>query len=266
MIAIILRIFRDRWKTLLLLCLIGVGTMLMYISMYPTYQKLLSQNQQIYQQMPEALKKAFNMDTFTFDTLEKFLNIEMYSLFWIVLTVILTLSLSSTALAGEIERETIVQTLTQPISRSGVYIAKFLAAAKLFTIFNVLVNASALPLAAVFHLSLDAGHVVVVSVMCELFGLALLGVGFAVSAFMSDKGKTQMILAGTILVTYTLNIVSALLPSLDKWKYLSFFHYFNPSTFLVKGKYDLNSVWYYSGLIIVGFLLGWWRFTKRDVA
>lgn len=266
MIAIILRIFRDRWRMLLAVTVIGVVTMLMYTSLFPTYRDVLAKNNQLYAQMPEALRKAFNIESFNFDTLEKFLNIEMYSLFWPILTVILVLSLASTSVAGEIERETIVQTLGQPISRSVVYVAKFLAAAKIFTIYNVLVNASVFPLAAIFHLPVQVGHFGMAMVMCELFGLALLGVGFGISAFMSDKGKVQMTLGGLVLLTYTLNIVSSLLSSLDKLKYFSFFYYFNPNAFLVKGEYSGVSILYYLALLVIGCTVGWWRFTKRDVA
>ncbi|MFH1171644.1 MAG: ABC transporter permease subunit [bacterium] len=266
MIPIILRTIRDRWKMLLVITIIGVGTMLMYVSMFPTYQHMMEQNTQMFDQLPEAFKKAFNMEDFSFNTLEKFLNIEMYSLFWLVLTIILALSLASGSLAGEVERETIVQTVGQPVSRRTVYIARFLAAAKIFTVFNILVNASVFPFATMFHIPIQVMNFVTVGVMCELFGLAFLGLGFAVSAFMSDKGKTQMILAGVVLVMYVLNIVSGLRPSIEKLKYASLFHYFNPNTFLVKGEYDLTAILVFVGLAVVGFGVGLWRFTKRDVA
>ncbi len=265
MIAIILRTFRDRWKMLLAVTVIGVGTMLMYTSLFPTYRDILAKNNQLYSQMPGALRKAFNIESFSFDTIEKFLNIEMYSLFMPILTIILTLSLSSNSIAGEVERETSVQSATQSVSRTTVYLGKLLAAIKIFSIFNVLVNFSVFPLAALFKLPIQTGHFVAATVMCELFGLALLGIGFGVSAFLSDKGKVQMIVAGTVLVTYTLNIVSSLLPSLDKLKYLSFFHYFDPNVFLVQGRYQAADIWYFSAITVVGITIGWWRWTKRDI-
>lgn len=266
MITILLRTIRDRWKMLLAVTFIGVGTMLMYVSLFPSYQKILSTNQQLYQQMPEALKKAFNIESFSFDTLEKFLNIEMYSLFWLVLTIILTLSLSGSSLAGEVERETTTLTAAQPVSRSTVYVSKFLASAKIFTAFNVIVNASVFPLAAAFHVTIQARNFLTVGVMCELFGLALLGLAFAVSSFMSDKGKVYMTLGGVILVMYVLNIVSAIQPSIENLKYASISHYFDPNTFLVKGQYNLTATLVFSGLLVVGFAVGWWRWGERDLS
>ncbi len=265
MIPIILRTIRDRWKTLLAMGIIGLGTMLMYISMFPTYRNMIEQNTQIFEQMPEAMVKAFNMEDFTFDTLEKFLNIEMYSLFWLVLTIILTLSLSGSSLAGEVERETATLTASQPVSRSSHYIGKFLAAVSIFTAFNVLVNFSVFPIAAAFDLPVQVGHFMTVTVMCELFGLALLGLGFAVSAFMSDKGRVYMTLGGAVLVMYVLNIISAIQPSIDAFKYASLFHYFNPGTFLVKGLYDGTAVAVFSGLAGIGFAIGLVRWRTRDI-
>lgn len=266
MIAIVQRTIRDRWKMLLAMSLIGIGTMLMYVSMFPTYRDMMTQNEQLFEQIPAAIQQAFNMEDFSFNTLEKFLNIEMYSLFWLILTIILTLSLSSNGLAGDIERETIVQTAAQPVRRSTIFIARFLAGAAIFTVFNVLVNVSVFPFAAAFNIDLQASHFVTVGVMCELFGLALLGLGFGVAAFMSDKGKTQMILAGAILVMYVLNIVSGIQPSLKSLQYASVFNYFDPSTFLVKGQYDLLAMVVFVGLAAIGFAVGLWRFTKRDIA
>ncbi len=266
MIPIILRTIRDRWRMLLAVTLIGVLSMLMYVSMYPTYQKSLAQSQEIFKDMPEALLKAFNMESLSFDTLEKFLNIEMYSLFWLVLAIILTLSLAGSSLAGEVERETATLTASQPIARTTHYLGKFLAAAALFTTFNVLVNASAVPFAAAFGLPILAGHYFVVGVMCELFGLALLGLGFAVSSFLSDKGKVYMTLGGVILVMYVLNIVSAIQPSIEQLKYASLFHYFDPNKFLVKGHYDLTATLVFTAVLLAGLLVGWWRWQQRDLA
>lgn len=266
MMAVMTRMWRDRWRMFAAVTGIGLMTMLMYVSLFPTYQKTLAQSGQIYRQLPEALKKAFNIQSFSFDTLEKFLNIEMYSLFWIILTLVLVISLAKSSLAGAIEHETIVQTLAQPVSRRTAYLGKFLMAAKIFTVFNLIVNASVFPLATTFHLTIQPSHFVIVTVMCELFGLALLGLGFSVSSWMSEEGRVNMTLSGIILIMYVLNIVSGIQPKIDGLKYASLFHYFNPYQFLVNGQYDPTAIVVFSGLTIVGFAIGLWRFTTRDVS
>jgi len=58
-----------------------VLSMLMYVSMYPTSRSRWNRARS-FSRHAGALMKAFNMESLSFDTLEKFLNIEMYSLFW----------------------------------------------------------------------------------------------------------------------------------------------------------------------------------------
>lgn len=265
MIAVLFRTLRDRWRMLLAVSVIGVGTTLMYVSLFPSYQDLLTKNQQLFNEMPEALLKAFNIESATFDTIEKFLTIEMYSLFWLVLAIILTLSLSGSSLAGEVERETVMQSLGQPISRSSFYLGKFLGAAKIFSAFNLVVVLSVFPFAAMFDVTVLPWHYLSAVVLCELFGLAFLGLGFAVSAWLSDKGKVYMALGGVVLVMYVLNIVSALLPKLEKLQYASLFHYFDPNSFLVRGEYALTSMLVFAGVAVSGMLIGWWRWVHRDL-
>lgn len=265
MITIFLRTIKDRWRMLLAVSVIGVGSMLMYVSMYPTYQKSLAQSQEIFKNMPEALMKAFNMDTLSFDTLEKFLNVEMYSMFWLILTILLTLSLAGNALAGDVERETSTITAAQPVARWKIYGGRFLAAALMVTVFNAFINLSVFPLAAAFNLTAHARNFLMVGLMGELFALALLGVTFAVSAFLSDKGKVYMTLGGVLLVMYVLNIVSALQASLDKLKFVSIFHYFNPGKFLVKGEFDLLATVVFVGLLVAGATIGLIRWRTRDI-
>lgn len=265
MLTILWRTIRDRWRMLLAMTLIGVLTQLMYISLFPTYQKSFAGSEELFKQMPEALKKAFNMEQFSFDSLEKFLTIEMYSFFWLILTILFTLSLAGSSFAGEVEQETATLTAAQPVSRSTVFWGKFIASAKLFTLFNLLVNGIVLPLAAIFDIAISPSHFLVVGIMGELFGLAVLGLATGVSALLSDKGRVYMVLGGGLLVMYVLNIVAGINASLARLKYASLFSYFNPSTFLVKGHYDLTATLVFTGVLVLGLGVGWWRWTRRDL-
>ena len=265
MIAVILRTIRDRWKMLLAICVIGMGTQLMYISLFPSFKTSQINYDDLMKQMPEAFKKVINMESFSMDTIEKYLTMEMYSMFWLILTIIFCLSLGGTGIAAEIERETVVQSAAQPISRTGIFIGKWLASAKLFTIFNIVINAAVVPLCHLFNVTYLPDHFLAVTVMGELFGLALLSLSLAVSAFMSDKGRVQMIMAGAVLVMYVMNIVAAIKPAIDKLKYASLFHYFDPNKALIQGRYDITAIIVFGGLIVIGFAIGWWRFSKRDL-
>lgn len=265
MIPIILRTVRDRWKMLLAMCLIGVGSQLMYISLFPTFQSSQINYDEIFKQVPEAFMKVINMDSFQLDTVEKYLTMEMYSMFWLILTIILCLSLPGSGLTAEVERETIVQSAAQPVSRTSIYIGKWLAAVAIFTAFNVVVNVVVFPLCEIFKLAYQPSHFLAVGVMGELFAMALLSLTFAVAAFLSDKGRVYMVMGGVILVMYVLNIVSSLKPAIENLKYASLFHYFDPNKALIRGQYDGTAILVFVGLIVAGFFVGLWRWRTRDL-
>lgn len=265
MMTIFWRVIKDRWRMLAAMTIIGSLVQFMYTSLFPTYSKSFGQSEELFKQMPEALKKAFNMDQFSFNSLDKFLTIEMYSFFWIILMIQFTLSLAGTSFSGDVERETVALTAAQPVSRSRVFWGRFLANAKLFSFFNIVVNAVVLPLAAVFSLHIAVSHLVAITVMCELFGLAVLSIATVVSTFSADKSKVYMIVGGGLLITYVLNIISGISEKFANIKYISPFHYFNPNTSLVKGQYDLTAVLVFSGAIVLGIAFSWWRWRERDV-
>jgi len=265
MITIFIRTIKDRWRMLLAMCIIGVGSQLMYISLYPTFQSSQINYDDLMKQMPEAFKKVINMDSFSMDTIEKYLTMEMYSMFWLVLTIILTLSLAGSSLANDVERETIIQSASQPVSRTKIFFSRWLAAVSIYTAFNFVINAVVFPLCAVFNVDYLPSHFLAVGVMGELLGLALLSLAFAISAWLSDKGKVYMVMGGTVLIMYVLNIISSLKDNLANLKYISIFHYFDPNKALIQGQYDFSAIVVFLGIIVVSTLIGWWRWRTRDV-
>jgi len=265
MITIFWRTIKDRWRMLAAVTIIGSLVQFMYTSLFPTYSKSFGQSEELFKQMPEALKKAFNMDQFSFNTLDKFLTIEMYSFFWIILMILFTLSLAGTSFAGDVERETVTLTAGQPVSRSRVFWGRYLAGVKLFSVFNIVVNFIVLPIASAFKLHIDPLHLLTIMVMGELFGLAVFSVATAVSTFLTDKSKVYMIVGGTLLVTYVMNIISGISEKFANIKYASPFYYFNPNTFLVKGQYNTAAVLVFGSVIIIGTVVAWWRWRQRDI-
>lgn len=266
MLAVLIRTIKDRWRALLAYTLIGAGSQWMYISLYPTFQKSMADYDAVFKNMPEAFMKIINLDNFSMNTLEKYLTMEMYSMFWLILTILLTISLAGQAFAGDIERETIVQTASQPISRKKIFMGKAFAGAAIFTVFNILVNAVVFPLASLYNISYDAAHFVTIFVMGELFGLTLLSVALCLSAWAFERGRVVMIMSGLVLVMYVMNIVAGITTSLDKLKYFSFFHYFNPGQALIHGQYNGTSIGLFFAVIAVTIGVGFWKFVKRDIA
>jgi hypothetical protein len=71
--------------------------------------------------------------------------------------------------------------------------------------------------------------------------------------------------AGMLAVMYTAFLVAALKDSLDKFKYISFFHYFPPDL-LTSGTIDKVGVWVFVIVIVVFTSFGALIFDERDIA
>jgi ABC-2 type transport system permease protein len=266
MLALIRSYLLDR-RTGLLAYIGGcLGMLWMYIALFPTIQKQAEGLNALLQNMPETLTKAFNLQSLDYSKLSNFISAEYFSFLWPLIVIILVISWSAAALAGEVERGTIELLLAQPISRLQLYYTRYAAVLLTLLLFTGLTVLPEYPLAVVYGVQESAGHFLRLSGVAFCFGFAILGLSFLASAWFWEKGKVSLSLSMVLVLMYVVNIVSGLRENLDWLKYGSFFHYYQPATVLVRGIVDWKGI---TILLIVGFLgmlLGSWVFVNRDIA
>jgi len=267
MLAIILRTIKDKQKSLIIYIIAGMLFMLMYVTLFPSMQQSFDElAKTMLKQMPEGFLKAFGVDVSTFGTFEGFIASEYFSFIWPLVAILIGVSFAGSSLAGEIEKGTMEILLAQPISRIKLFFSKYLAG--LFNILAyILITVLAIfPTAALLDISFKSENFIKLLGLGSLFGLAVYSIAIFFSVIFNEKGKAYFAASGVLLSMYVLNIISALKENLDKLKYISFFHYYNPSKLLVHGQIIDYSVYVFLGTAIVLLPISIFYFQKKDIS
>lgn len=269
MVAIFLQTIRNKRIAILAFCIAGVLIALMYVSLFPTFAKQGEQFNALMKTFPKEVMKAFNVDSMAimFNSIEGFFSVEDFGMMWPIMTAFLVSGIAIGAgIAGEVEKGTIETVLSLPVSRRNIFLGKYFAGVAMFAAYCVITIFSVPLFALLFHIDVQFGHFAIFLLLAFLFGWALFGIAMLLSSFFSDKGKASAIIVGLLVAMYAANIVSGLQASLDKLKYVSFFHYFAPLDPLVNGKVDMLSITVFAGVAIISSTLALWQWQRRDVA
>lgn len=260
------RIFKDRQQMLFIYLGVNFGLLWMYIALFPTFSSQSAALEEMIKTFPESFMKAFNFDMASLNTIEGFLSTEQYSFFWPMLVIALTLGFAGTAIAGEVEKGTIEILLSQPISRTKLFLSRFFAGVYSLLLFAIVSIFIAIPLMEIYKVSYTLNNFFILTLMGFLFGLSILSLGFCFSSIFSDKNKVYFLTGGLVFVSYALNIVSSLKENLDFLKYGSLFYYFNPSQILLHSELSNISILFFVTLTLAAFITGIAWINKRDIA
>lgn len=266
--SIFLKTLKERWLSVAVYTGLAILLLIVYLGSFSAIRDQAKQLQDVLKAYPEGFMKAFGLENSTafFDNIENFLSTEQFSFIWPILVIAMTISQGGSAIAGEIESQTIEFLLSKPITRVRIFFAKYLAAIANLLFFDLISILIAIPLASAFGYAHKTANFFTMAIVGAMFGLAILSLSFLFSSIFSDKGKPYFITAGIVVLMYALNIISALKTSLDSLKYLSFFHYYSPGDALGKNHIDPLAFFVFLGVSAISTALAVYIFSKRDVA
>lgn len=267
MINIIWTTIKERKWGVIIYSVVSVLLLLLYISLYPSLEEQSQQLTEVMKSFSPELLKALGSspEQLSNFTLEALLASKQFSAIFPFMAAILAIGIAGNDIAGEIENGTIQFILSQPISRLKFYFARYFANVILLTIFVAVSTVLTMPLASAYNVAYNGDIYPKLFLIAELFTIAVYSLGFLLSAIFSNKGRVVAIMAGVVTIMYIGFIVSVLKESLDKIKYISFFHYFSPDV-LYSGNIDTISVCVFGSTIFLSIILGAIIFQKRDFA
>jgi ABC-2 type transport system permease protein len=264
---IFIKTIKEKWLFILIMCLISIITLWMYVSLFPTFSKQSNEYEKLLSQFPKEMWEMFGMQDgkFSMSSLEKFMSVEMYSLLWPIMIIIIFVNIGCGQIAGEIDKGTIQILLSLPISRVKLFISKFLAAILLMFIFCFVSTMSIIPLAKIYNIHYE------IDVYLKLFEIAVLFTfaGFGISILFSTifkLGKAAALSSGLFLIMYIINIIASLKDNLKNLEYLSFFHYLSMSQVLSDNKIEITSIVVFSLVALFTSLIALCYFNKRDIS
>jgi ABC-2 type transport system permease protein len=260
------REFSTRRVSLVAYTLLSLGLVAVYVAVFPSIQAATAEFQQVLKAYPKEFFEAFNIQSLSFDTLEKYLAAEQYSLMWPLMGILLVLSRAGGSVAGEVERGTMGLLLALPVRRWQLVVAKYAAGWLALMIFATVSVLSVVPLAMVMGQQVDTGIAVRTWIIATLFLWAVFGAGMWLSTIFNERSRVYMVMGGGLLVMYVLNVVANLQPDWEWLRYGSVFYYFNAQAILTGTQLDWLGVAVFSGIIVATLGLAVRHFSRRDIA
>ena len=264
--AIFLRLIKDKKVSIIIYSLTAALFVWMYVGMFPTISDMSEEFEVAFSAYPEEMFQAFNIEELSFETIEKFLALEQYSIVWPIMVMFFVISFAGVALSGAIERGVIENVLAKPVSRMKIFFGRYLAGFISLLLFTALSVFSVIPLSALHDVDYNTPAHVYMFIMAFLFGWAIYSIAMMVSAIFSEKSKTYMITGSLMLLMYVANLVSALIDKLENFKYASFFFYFDYGGAIIHEELYGIGVTIFLATAIVCTCVGAVWFNKRDIA
>ena len=267
MLTLIFKTVQKNLINLSIYTIISASFVWMYVAMWPSFSKESEKFLELADAYPEALMKAMNIDiVIMFSSLEGFIAGEHFSIIWPIIIIILTLSYASTSIAGEVDKGTIELLLAQPISRLKIFLAKYLSGLVVIAAFVLLSNFSVVPLSLLHNVDLQIQNYLTISILGFLFAFAIYGICIMISSFSSARGRPMAITGGLLIIMYALNVFSAFQESVEKLKYLSFFHYYDFASAAIYNQLDTLNIAVFFVVGVITATIGAVIFIKRDIS
>ena len=265
-IAVIRRFMRDRRVALSIYTVGSLLFALMYTSLYPSLKSQMQNYDDILKSFPKGFTDALGVEDISFSSFASYFSAEYLSLIWPLLAIILAISFAGKALAGAVETGTAGLELAQPVSRTEIYVSKYVGGVVLMTLFTVASILGVIPIAALFGAELQLTNWLKVCLQSWLFIVSIFSIAFAASAAFSERAKMYGMVAGVVLLMYVARVMSSLLDSVQWLKYTSFFHYYNGPAVLTKGNFTDWSWLVFVVTTVLMFLVGLAMWRRRDFA
>lgn len=217
--------------------------------------------------LPPAVLEAFGLSVMTdfSDLLQYYAYIAQYIL---MAAAVYALILGAAALIKEESEGTIEFLYAQPISRMEITTSKLLSIVTILWAFNIVVFIASVLL---LHLFRDPGYEYLPLTVAMFSGMlaaqiVFLTAGFALSTVLPRYTNPSTVGLGLFFVTYLLGAIAAINEQLEWLKYLSPFHYVQP-TAVLNSDGTIEQVYLLIMLLvtITAILFAYWRYRRKDL-
>lgn len=260
---VLLRFLRDKRRTLVWWVL-GLGALLtIQLAMYPSMSG--SSYQDIWDQMPKAMKAMFGIDeSMSLTSPAGYFKAEALSLMLPMVIAIFAIGLGGGSVAGEEERGTLDLLLAHPVRRRRVVLETAAAGFLLVTALSLAALGVTLLAGPLFRLHIDVGRLL--AAFAAVLSLALLfgAVGLAAGCLRGTRGVAFAAATVVALVAYFLDSLSRVTDVLRPFRPYTPFRWALGDDPLRTGFHPFMLVTLAAAALCVWFAVA--AFERRDVA
>lgn len=210
-----------------------------------------------------SFSAAFGMDQINFGTLLGYYAIECGNVLGLGGAFFAALC-GAGILAKEEKDHTAEFLLTHPVSRWKIITQKLVAVLTQVTVLNAIVFAVVVIAMLAIGENIPWEEMLLLHAAYLLLQLELAGICFGISAFL-NRGSLGVGL-GVAVTMYFLHLISNITESAEFLKYITPFGYADGSEIVTEVALDTKLILVGMTYAIVGIILAYWKYTKKDIA
>lgn len=231
------------------------------LSIYPSVRDS-PELDQLTQRLPEALKAFIGERSLTSPV--GYVQSRLFQLMVPLLLLGLAIGQGADAIAGEEQRRTMDLLLANPISRGRVVLDKFLALCAQLVVLGSILFVSLLVLTSIFDVDLSVVGLAAASANAVIFALVLGSAALAWGAATGHRGSAVGIVTSVAAAAYVWESLSALVPAINDYAWLSPFHHYVVAHPLARG-FSLPFLASFVSAAVVLELFAAYSFSRRDL-
>ena len=249
-------------KTPFLIWTASIGFLLVIcIFLFPEMKGQMDSVSDVFASMG-SFTQAFGMDRLNFGTLIGFYAVECGNV--LGLGGAFFASLCAVGILSKEEKDKTAEfLLTHPVSRKRIITEKLIAVLIQITALNVIIYALAIGSIAAVGEDIPWKEISLLHLAYYLLQLELAGICFGISAFLR-KGSAGAGL-GIAAMMYFLNLIANIADVADFLKYITPFGYCEGADIVSNGSLDMTLVSVGAVMGIIGVLLAYLHYTKKDI-
>lgn len=199
-------------------------------------------------------------------TVEGFISLELFSLWWIIIVGGFAISLAMGIVAKDTNEGTMELLMSYPLKRETIIITRFLSSSIILA-FLAFFTVYATYLISTFNdIPLTFSGLTIVGLYGWLFFEVILLFTLFLTIILKEGGGATLISFTFFLSSHILNALAGLHKTIDKISFLSIFKYYNPVQYLLEKKIDLTHLNIFLVIIISLFTLSVLIYRKRDIS
>lgn len=185
---------------------------------------------------------------------------------YLVLSIAAMVAFTGRAIGGEVGAGTLAFSLSRPIPRWQIYLARVSGVAAICVTFGLAgpIATGAGVMVSGLDADLPASNLGAMALLGMLFTWAIGGMTLMVSAWSSATGQVVGWATGYLVVAYFVDVFAELWSVLEPVRPLSLFRWFDTSATMVDGRVPADSALVLGGVGLVAVAIGWVVFRQRD--
>lgn len=209
-----------------------------------------------------SFTEAFGMDRLNFGTLTGFYAVECGNV--LGLGGAFFASLCAVGILSKEEKEKTAEfLLTHPVSRKRIITEKLIAVLIQITAMNIIIYALAVGSIAAIGEEIPLKEISLLHLAYYLLQLELACICFGISAFLR-KGSVGVGLGAAVMM-YFLNLIANIADVAEFLKYITPFGYCEGADIISKGSLDLTLIIIGTVIGIIGIIIAFLKYTKKDI-